>query len=302
MKDFINKRKFPAYFLCAVLFAACSIQTNAQMYIDVLPDEVKGPFSERLDRIWSEVKTSDSGEWAGLYTRYLGETWSERLYWTPNHGFAAIRETCSSGPRIWVNFGSAQFRNGVIVLRSEQSGSGDFSLEVETELTPVKWGDQRWLVPTNQLELFANAVNSGSWQDYGAFFVRGSEQGENEDMPNEQPEIPERFKYILNREPLTAKVVEVGEKTDVWHPNLTIDIGRNEGVVVGMSFWSTGLSNTSVKISVVQVSENRAEARVTEVTEDYEYDDDHNVISEPEGFTPKPGLIFTNRSPQADKQ
>lgn len=275
-----------------------SWQTSAQGYVDVLPDEVKGPFLEKFKLILSESRKSN--EWEGSYTRYVGETWSEMLVWTPEHGFAAYRDTCSNGPRAWVNFGSAKFDDGILTLDSEQTHKGEHLLPLKKQFTPVKWGHQRWLIPTDQLELFAYAVNSGSWEDYGSFYVKNDE---NHEDPKGHPEIPSQFKHILDRKPLTAKVLSVGKKPERWYADVTIDAGSDKGVIVGMSFWLTGVNNTNVKISVIEVNEKTAVASVHGVGYSYDYDDGGKPLgSEPAEFEPKPGQSFTSRSPHVDEQ
>jgi hypothetical protein len=163
----------------------------------------------------------------------------------------------------------------------------------------VNWGQQRWLIPTDDLELFAYAVNSGSWEDYGRFYLKND--GKDKD-PKGQPEIPSQFKHILNRRPLKAKLMAVGEKPENWYGDVTIDAGKNKGVIAGMSFWLTGV-NTNVKISVIKANEKNAVAKVVSVGYSYEYDDNGNSNGSDAGeFDPKPGLMFTSRSPYKGEQ
>lgn len=162
-----------AELLLSLLVCVLAIsQMNAQGYVDILPDEIQKPFRERYTKVAAEIKNSPSNEWAGSYSRYVGETWSDILVWTPEDGFAAFRDTCSNGPRAWVNFGTAKFQNGLLFFSSEQEYQGEHALEMAQEFTPVKWGHQRWLIPTGELEQFAYAVNSGSWQDYGSYYLK----------------------------------------------------------------------------------------------------------------------------------
>jgi hypothetical protein len=277
------------------------MQTNAQGYVDILPDEIQQPFRERYTRLTAAIRGSQSNEWAGSYSRYVGETWSDVLIWAPDEGFAAFRDTCSYGPRAWVNYGSAKFHNGLLILNSEQSYKGEHSLRVKQEFTPVKWGNQHWLIPTDDLELFAYAVNSGSWEDYGAFYVKYTKDDEPEKERRGQPEIPKQFRHILSRKRLNARLLEVGEKPKEWYGDVTIDVGRNKGVIVGMSFWLTGVKNTNVKLSVVKVDEKTAVAKVVGVGYSYEYDDEGNSKGSDPEFVPKPGLKFTSRSPYKDE-
>ncbi len=290
--------KFSAQILFLGLCFLGVVQGNAQGYVNILPNEIQQPFRERYTRVTEGIRGSRSNEWAGSYSRYVGETWSDILIWTPDDGFAAYRDTCSNGPRAWVNFGSAKFQKGLLILSSEQSYKDEHSLAVEHEFTPVKWGHQHWLIPTDELELFAYAVNSGSWEDYGAFYLKDNEV---EKEPKGQPEIPSTFKHILSRKPLKVKLLEAGMKPESWYGDITIDAGKNKGVIVGMSFWLTGVKNTHVKISVVEVSENTAVAKVVGVGYSYEYHDNGNPKgTEPMEFKATPGLRFTSRNSHKD--
>ena len=281
---------------CLVLVAVCVAHVNAQGYVDILPDEIKAPFSERYTRITSEIQRTTSDEWAGAYSRYVGETWSDVLVWTPELGFAAYRDTCSNGPRAWVNFGSARFENGLLFLTSEQTFTGEHVLAIKREYTPVKWGHQRWLIPTDELELFAYAVNSGSSDDYYRFY---SKSDGNADKPKGQPELPSQFKHILNRKPVKARIVQIGEKPEKWYPDVSIDAGKDKGVIVGMSFWLTGVKNTELKISVASVSEKTAVAKVVAISHRYDYDDEGNPKGpEPEEFRLTAGMRVSSLSPK----
>lgn len=284
--------KFASLLLSLLLIALSFLEISGQGYVDILPEGVKGPFLLKYAQLMSEIQASKSNEWAGSYTRYVGETWSEMLVWTRDGGFAAFRDTCSNGPRAWVNFGSVKFQNGTLILNSEQVYKGEHTLSLKQEFTPIKWGHQRWLIPTDDLELFAYAVNSDSWEDYGRFYMQADG---NENDPKGQPEIPNEFKHILSRKPLKAKLLEAGKKPESWYGDMTIDAGKNKGVIVGMSFWLTGVRNTNVKISVIKVNEKSSVANVISVGYSYDYDDNGNQKGSE--FDPKPGFTFTSRNP-----
>lgn len=195
-----------------------------------------------------------------------------------------------------MNFGSAGFENGLLILTSEQTFAGEHVLAIKREYTPVKWGNQRWLIPTDELELFAYAVNSGSSNDYHSFY---SKSDGNADKPKGKPELPSQFKHILNRKPVTARIVQIGEKPEKWYPDVTIDAGKDKGVIVGMSFWLTGVKKTDLKMSVASVSEKTAIAKVVAISHRYDYDDEGNLRRpEPEEFRLAAGMRFSSRSPK----
>jgi len=284
--------------LLACILAAS--QLNAQGYVDILPDGIQKPFRERYEKVNAAVKATDLGDWEGVYSRYVGETYSDILVWTPGTGFAAFRDTCSNGPRAWVNFGSAKFQNGLLVFNSEQEYQGEHSLKMAQEFTPVKWGHQRWLIPTDELEQFAYAVNSGSWQDFGSYYLKDNG---NEKEPKGLPALPSRFRHILRRKPVTTRVVSVSSAQEEKDARVTIDAGKDKGLIAGMSFWLVGVRNTYVKLSVETVNDTTATARIIGVGYSYEYKADGSPKGpEPAEFVAKPGLRFTSRDPNRDER
>lgn len=232
----------------------------AQGYVDILPDEIKGPFFEKRKIIVEYLTKEPVNEWVGQYHIDAGLTWSEMLAWHPEKGFAAFRDTCSNGPRAWVNYGGASFQNGVLRLSPERNKDDEFVLELpSTEFTPVKWGQQHWLVPSDHLALFAYAVNSGSDDPYQIGYQKADDRDKRQ---TRSPDLPSPYRHLLVLPPIMAKVVEVGEEPESWYPELTIDAGKNKRVIEGMSFWLTGHKVISMKVTVTEVRERSSRVRV----------------------------------------
>jgi hypothetical protein len=285
--------------LSLLLCILAASQMSAQGYVDILPEEIQKPFRDRYEKVNAAAKAGELGEWEGSYSRYVGETYSDVLVWTAATGFAAFRDTCSNGPRAWVNFGSASFQNGLLVFNSEQEYRDEHSLNIAEEFTTVKWGHQRWLIPTERLERFAYAVNSGSWQDYGSYYLK---DGGGDKEPKGLPTLPKQFLHILKRKPLVARVTAVVPGDKVFDADLTIDAGRDKGVIVGMSFWLVGVRNTVVKLSVEKVEDKTSTARVIGIGYSHHYNDDGSPKGpDPAEFIAKPGLRFTSRNPNRDE-
>src|SRR5687768_15154967 len=103
-------------FVLFIILSLTAIAICAQGYVDILPDEVTKPYYSRRDAILTDAKTGTLDEWAGWYSIDVGETWSQQLLWSPNVGFAAFRDTCSNGPRAWVNHGKVSFDGQSLAL------------------------------------------------------------------------------------------------------------------------------------------------------------------------------------------
>lgn len=259
----------------------------AQGYVEILPDEVKNPFFERQKSIINELSTVQASEWAGTYSRDVGHTWSEVLAWDPRNGFAAFRDTCSNGPRAWVNYGGASFRDGVILFSPERNKEDAFVLELPAkEFTPVRWGEEHWLVPSDKLALFAYAVNSRSGDPYKIAYLKSDDM---EKSRTGRPELPAPYKRLLGLPSIKTRVVGITARTDDWYPPMTIDAGKDKGVIEGMSFWLVGHRGITVTITVTEV---RDRASVVEVTEWGK----HGSGLEKE-IVPALGWRFTSRMP-----
>jgi hypothetical protein len=240
-------------YLLAALFIVFAWLPNAwaQGYVDILPDEVKNPFYERRERISSELSIARVNEWVGEYSIHVGETWSQGLIWGPSNGFAAFRDTCSMGPRAWVNYGGVEFRDGMLVLLPERAKEAENLLEFpSTQYTLVKWGPEHWLVPTDKLALFAYAINSRSGDEYEVAYSKIDDSAK---RSVDRPNLPSEYRRLLGLPTINARVIQIGEQGKLWFPRMVIDVGKNRGVIQGMSFWLRGQKNISVKVRVSEV-------------------------------------------------
>lgn len=258
----------------------------AQGYVSILPDEIKNPFFEKYNAISKALVDPPANEWVGRYSQDAGETWSELFVWEPTLGFATFRDTCSHGPRAWVNYGPAVFRNGVLFLSPDRDKEDEFVLDLlSAELTAVKWGGEHWLVPSNKLALFAYAVNSRSGDEHGFSYLKIDDY---ERRRVGRPELPQQYRRLLGLPPVTVRIIEIGEKTVHWYPEMTIDAGKNKGLIEEMSFWLVGHRGINVKVTVTEVRERSSVVRVSSVSRTGDFEKD---------IIPKLGWRFISRAP-----
>ncbi len=254
---------FRHFFTATFLGFALAASAFAQGYVDTLPDEIKNPFVERYKSISKNLEDEpQSNEWVGQYSRQLAPTWSELLVWDQRNGFVALRDTCSNGARAWVNYGGASFLNGALHFSPERNKQSDFVLALpSTEFTPVKWGAQHWLVPSNQLSLFAYAVNSRSDDPYHIAYLKSADTDKSQAR---FPELPSKYRAILGLPTIKARIVVIGDVSDLWGSIMTIDAGRDRGVIEGMSFWLVGEKGVTVTTRVTEVSDRTSLVKVVE--------------------------------------
>ncbi len=271
--------------LLLIILSFSAIAVCAQGYVDILPDEVTKPYYSRRDSIITGAKTAKPNEWAGWYSIDVGMTWSQRLLWAPDVGFAAFRDTCSNGPRAWVNHGRVSFDGRSLILLSDRQDSEQHLLELdESELMPIKWDQQHWLVPRKDLALFAYAVNSRSGIEYEIGYLKDEDQDKRRQGA---PNLPSEVKQLLKLAPIKVKVIAIDESKDDQFPLMTINAGRDKGVIEGMSFWLTGQKSIDARVIVAEVGDQTSKVEIQSVgrTADFEKE-----------VVPKVGWVLTSRS------
>ena len=281
-------------FLIIVLLSGLS--AFAQGYVEFLPDEVKGPFKERWEKI-GQSRADARDEWEGDYFRDLGSTFTHILRWDKQNGFAVFQDSCSYGPRAWVNAGSSVMTtDGSILFIPDRNAESQFSLATPSGVyIPVKWGEQHWLIAKSKLRLFAYTVNSGSAFDLGNFYLRVQDR---EKERAGSPALPKDIMAILGMKPIRAKVISVGSESQVWDRTITIDAGSDRNVIEGMTFFLEGKKGTTVTAVVTSVSSNVSILRLNFVGFVYRGDRGDGEPVDSEGdFEPTPGLRFSSKMP-----
>ena len=274
--------------ILSLLIAVLLSRADAQGYVDVLPDEVKQPFQDRYQRISDAVAKFHSNEWVGIYYRDVAITQSETLVWEPDLGFAAYSDTCSNGPRAWVNYGTVKFNNGVLTLSPQRDKTAKFVLNLpHTELTPIRWGEQHWLVPTAELTLFACTVNSRSGEEESVGYLKADDSDKHQSA---RPELPPQYEKLLGMPRIRAAVIDIGKNRDRWDFPITINAGKNKGVIEGMSFWLVGQKGIDVEVYVDEVRERVSIVSPAQIGGSADYGKE---------IVPAVGWRFTSRFPWA---
>jgi hypothetical protein len=109
------------------------------------------------------------------------------------------------------------------------------------DLLAVKWGDRLYLIPTDGIQMFCNAINLGleprpwiiSEPFYGIFYLR---EGDEVKRVTGRPNLPEKWKDSILDKPVTAEVLLVEDGH--FDPVVIINKGSLSGLKVGMSLVS----------------------------------------------------------------
>ena len=242
----------------------------------------------RQDLIVAEASTLLANEWAGTYSAEDGLTSGARLDWAPANGFLIWWTTCSHQWREKINFGSVDFRDGNLRLRSELGREGEKVYPLPDHLIPVKWGEQHYLVPLDRLIAFCYAArNAGRSYEIDEFFLK---QSDREKRRFGLPAVPLHYKKYLVGPPIQATIVEVKPQPEPWLNTFTLNVGRRAGVVPGMKFFAIFPRNVYMLVEVINVRDNDSEAYV--MTSRFRNHSDREV-------KPRVGWKLTSRAPRS---
>jgi hypothetical protein len=240
---------------------------------------------KKRDSIELEASTSLHNEWVGTYWSVDGPTVSTSFGWSPNSGFAVMWYNCSR-PLDLVNYGSAVFENGSLKLRVELPENSPGAYRMGSELIPIKWGDQHFLVPEDQLLNFIYAVNSTSTPEIETYLHK------REDLEKSRrglPALPESYRKYVGMKPIVGAITEFLPRQDRYAERVMLNVGRAEGVIPRMYFYDFRMRGIYMRLYVREVQEHTSEASIFMAT--HEGPGNREV-------RPKVGWKVTSRAPK----
>ncbi len=277
--------------LIAVLVGGLyALPSRASQQEEGLPAEWAELVRGRLATIEAETSGAPRNEWAGVYSSYNGPTNSTYLAWSPSKGFIVWWENCSHPLQARVNYGGAQLTDGALRLVPQLPESHPRTYAITSEYIPVRWGEQRFLIPSNRLVNFSYAVNSRSERQIESFLLNRADR---EKPRNGLPDVPPEYRRYLRMRPITATIAGFRETDERWYPRIILNIGRAEGVVPQMNFYLSRPRNVYMLLQVTDVQEHAAEAVVIRAT--FRDGREAEVI-------PQVGWRLTSRAPADDAQ
>jgi hypothetical protein len=257
----IDIRSYSTIFVLAIILVFSCV-AQAQRKLEPLPEEIANVVLSKREQIERDLATLQGNDWAGKYRATDGTTVTSFLDLSPTSGFTVWRENCSRPGIAWVNYGNANFNGSSLTLSPERTEKGQHTYTFSSpNFVPVKWDEQHWLIPSDQIALFAYAVNSGSVEEIETFFVKIEDYNKSN---KGLPDLPKEYKKYLNVKPIRAKVSAVNSK-DSDYPQLTeltLNVGKTEGVIAGMKFYLIGVKSRFASIEITEVQEHTSIARV----------------------------------------
>src|ERR1700731_868031 len=224
---------------------------------------------KQTKNIQAELKSLTAHEWAGEYYYGDGLGVNVSLVLAPAAGFVFRWDGCLG--LYDLNYGRVTERNGIITLQFTYPNEREGFQGIATELVPVRWGERHYLVPSDGIVKFANAVNAGTEpNDFmgGRSFYFLLKRGDEGKAVHGTPPIPQEYSPYLLKSPIHATISAIDETHREATARVTkvmLDSGRAQGLLKGMELYvhESGKVETA---TIMQVGDHSSQAVI------YQYD------------------------------
>ena len=219
--------------------------------------------------IEDELAAGGAPAWAGSYYYGDGLGTNVELVLAPKAGFHFEWRGC--GGLYDRNFGTVKAIARRLHLRCVFPNRRRGYQGIAPEFLPVSWGERRYLIASSQILGFINDVNAGTEPrrtPHGGHLLR---QGDERRPVQGKPPLPRAWSRALLEKPITGQVSSVAaipapesEKAPLWRSfDLVLDVGRGQGVWLGMRFYSTAKGSWTIgKVTAVTEGSCTVRARV----------------------------------------
>lgn len=265
--------------LIATLLNAWPPLSSAQVH----RGEKRGKFSksaetaadQREDSIKKEISKLGEHEWAGEYYYGDGLGVNVNLTLAPESGYVFTWHGCLG--LYDLNYGPVLFEDGIVKLAFKYRNHRGGFHGIAPEFYPVRWGDRHYLVPSDGVVEFCNAVNSGL--EPRAFFCARFllRRGDQEKGVEGEPALPAQFHRYLLATPIQAQIISV-ERSYVERDRelpeskfrislVTVNAGSAEGLLSGMGLHSYDPPNSET-VEIIKVDEHTSSGRIVQIGTD----------------------------------
>jgi len=275
---FVSKSSkiFVSSIISLCLFSSQFFAQNNK-YDEPISEEHYKILEKRKELIQQEV-SSDKNEWIGTYTQ--GDHHPTVFMWSANQGFLTWGSHHTFFPSR-INFGKTEFLNNRLTTKPEIKKEHLNFQYIPTELTAIKWDEQHFLIPSDELINFAYAVHSGADSQIVEYLAKSEDyQKSRKGLPN----LPKEYEPILTMKAIRPKVIAVEKKGDFYERKITFNLGHASKLIEGMIFYY-GNSSGSMKIMIADLQENSSKAKLI------------GIAGTGKNLTPRVGLRFTSKIP-----
>jgi hypothetical protein len=259
-------------FLVAVAFSV--VASGQDEHAKKRSQQAEGKAKAMLGEIHSEIKSLGRHEWAGAY--YEGDGLGENvsLAIAPKAGYVFEWHGCMG--LYDRNYGAVNEVNGRLRLTSTFKNSHEGFEGLAEEFIPIWWGKRRYLVPSNDVVGFCNAVNGGSEPRSGRHGRYLLCEGDEKKKFIGWPAVPVEFKPYLLPHPVKGEIVAISKvttrpsstKKHFTGTAITLNVGRKNGLLPGMELYVTKPDDLVMSVTVSQVEETSARGIMTQSGDD----------------------------------
>lgn len=272
--------------ICGMILSVPIESFSQNRFNQPISNELSALFEAKKKNIVSRISASPDNKLSGIYSSLLFTTVSLTLYLSPDNEFAISYYNCSKPWTERVNFGKVIFENDVLKLvpelETDEQNAYKFSNE-ELILVPVKWGEQSFLIPQNKLENFAYAANFDS-----ALELFLEKNGNYNKSRTGLPELPVEYRKFLTKKPIKARIIDSVRSEEIFSSEITLDVGKKDGVITGMFFYSVFSKDIYIRILIDSVNETTSRGSIA-----------HIESEDLENLKLKNGWMFTSKHPQS---
>lgn len=209
---------------------------------------------ERLDRIQAELRSSSLPAWAGEYVTLPMGGLCFRLYLSPKSGYVLQDpDGLACGCRILAHGDIVRWNEDYIDLASAVDVDLNPSV-IPARFLIARWEHARCLIPDAHAAQFARDCNAGRWSPFTWYanvaaiesWYPSADSISN--LPQSQPKAPAEIAALLLPAPIQGAVIErlpskrstgTDSETLIEHHYVRLNVGREQGVVVGLRFYSS---------------------------------------------------------------
>ncbi len=266
--------------LCLVLIVGGIAAGQHRREDQPLTDELYALVDKRSELIKRSIAKSRS-EWAGTYA--AGDHHPTIFMWTPEEGFLVTSSIHTFSPS-WVNSGEVSINGSLLSIRPVLTKDNNYAHAIDTEFRMVKWGEQHFLIPPDELKSFAYAVHSRAGSEIVHYFFRWEDRDK---LRRGLLDLPPEYTKYLNMAPIAARITAVGPEEGPSQV-VTLSVGRRNNVIEGMIFYFSPRKGAQFSIRVTEVSETNSKGDVWS----------RATTGSGEAIRIRPGLGLTSRIPK----
>jgi hypothetical protein len=222
----------------------------------------KAALEARKEQIDQELNTLKGHAWAGTYYYGDGLGVNVDLRLAPKSGFAFTWNGCLG--LYDLNYGDVVEADGRIKLAFKYPNDRKY-FGIAPELIPIVWGERHYLIPTDEVVKFANAINSGFEPTKtltGSFLLR---RGDELKAVRGQPNIPREYSDYLLKEPVRAEISAVKDsrvENTTRTTTVVLNVGSVQGVKQGMEFYVYSPSTVLESATITSANRSNSEAEI----------------------------------------